>query len=162
MHQKISTGLTRVYKSVFGRGPTRTTLHLTGDVVLCVFEEAATPGQERLTALGRADIVHAAQIELQRAMVPEMTAIVEAATGREVRACVCGFDAEVGAATNTFLLVPEPAASRRHAAACGDGERPAPAAPRAVPPALPEEPPAQRALATPTPPAAGAPDLEPA
>ncbi|WP_210494714.1 Na-translocating system protein MpsC family protein [Patulibacter sp. SYSU D01012] len=112
MHQKISTGLTRVYKSVFGRGPTRTTLHLTGDVVLCVFEEAATPGQERLTALGRADIVHAAQIELQRAMVPEMSAIVEEATGRSVRACVCGFDAEVGAATNTFLLVPEPARTR--------------------------------------------------
>ncbi|MGX6449733.1 Na-translocating system protein MpsC family protein [Patulibacter sp. S7RM1-6] len=107
LHQQISTGIALVYKGVFGRGPTKTTLHVAGDVVLCVLEDARTPGQERLTAIGGHEIVHAAQLRLQKSMEPELSALVEEATGRRVRGCVSGYDAELGAATHTFLLVPQ-------------------------------------------------------
>ena len=106
-HQAISTHIAQIYKSTYGRGPTKIATYLLLDVVLIVLEDLNTPAQDTLTELGDYDIVEAAHQRLHQAMVPQMTTAIEQVLGRSVRDCVPGFNVGAGAATNTFLLAPQ-------------------------------------------------------
>lgn len=102
--QEISNGIAQLYKSRLGRGPTKVSTTLVGDLVVCVLEDTDTPLEAALQDLGALDLVHRARTLLQTDCSPELVAIVEGATGRGVREHVPGYRASVDIATEVFLL----------------------------------------------------------
>lgn len=107
MQQRIANGIALVYKSIYGRGPTKVVAHVHPDVVLVLLEDVNTPGQVMLVDLGEISLVNTVHSRLQRGMEQALIAVVEEATGRGVRVYVPGYDARHGVATDTFVLEPD-------------------------------------------------------
>lgn len=105
--QAISNGVAQLYKTRIGRGPTKVSTTIAGDVVVCVVEDTDTPFEGTLLGLGAGDLVHEARRRFQLECTPELVGLVEAATGRRVRGHVPGYRASLDAATEVFLLEPE-------------------------------------------------------
>lgn len=101
---EISKEIAQVYRSRYGRGPTKITAHVLGDAVVCLLRDVNTPAQAALVRSGRADLARAVHGELQMGMAREMQAVVERITGRAVTGYVPGFNAEIDATTDTFFL----------------------------------------------------------
>lgn len=101
---EISTGIAQVYKARYGRGPRRIVAHVHDDAVVCLLVGVNTPALNTLVQYGKIDAAQVVHAELQLGMAPEMSAIVERATGRTVVAYVPGFNARADATTDTFLL----------------------------------------------------------
>lgn len=113
----ITNELASVYKAHYGRGPTHVTVTITDAAVVCILEDVNSPTQDSLVRYGAVDLAQATHQQLQNGMAPQMIEIVEAATGRAVRAYVPGFNAAAAAATDTFLLGDGPPADERAAPA---------------------------------------------
>ncbi|WP_026912724.1 DUF2294 domain-containing protein [Patulibacter minatonensis] len=102
--QEISNRIAQLYKTRLGRGPTKVSTTIVGDLVVCVLEDTDTPFEETLLGLGAQDLVQEARSRFQLECTPELVAIVERATGRSVRVHVPGYRASLDAATEVFLL----------------------------------------------------------
>lgn len=113
---QIANEIAQIYKTAYGRGPTRVVAHLLKDTVVCVLEDVLTPEQSALVELGETDLVDAVHGRLRRALLPEFIGVVERVTGRQVRCYVPGFDARLAMATDTFVLHPESTHPRAPAA----------------------------------------------
>ena len=107
--QEISNGIAQLYKTQLGRGPTKVSTTIVGDLVVCVLEDTDTPFEATLLQMGARDLVHEARSRFQLHCTPHLIAIVERATGRTVRAHVPGYRASLDAATEVFLLEDAPA-----------------------------------------------------
>ncbi len=104
---QIANEIAQIYKSTYGRGPTRVVAHLLRDTVVCVLEDVLTQEQAALVELGEFELVDTVHGRIRRALAPEFVGVVESVTGRQVRCYVPGFDARQATATDTFLLRPE-------------------------------------------------------
>ena len=105
--QEISNGIAQLYKTRIGRGPTKVSTTIVGDLVVCVLEDTDTPLEATLLDVGARELVHRARGLLQLQCTPELVAIVQRATGRTVREHVPGYRATVDVATEVFLLQDE-------------------------------------------------------
>ncbi len=105
---EISNAMVRLYKQLFGRGPTSARTHWCGrDVVLCILEDTLTPAERNLVKMGEHQRLRDTRIFFQYATVREFCEPIERLTGRTVRAFVSGIDTEVdGLSTETFILHP--------------------------------------------------------
>lgn len=106
MQQQIATGVALVYKTGYGRGPTKVVAHTLPDAIIVILEDVNTPGQTMLVELEEIGLLNTVHSRLQRGFAPQLIEVVESITGRTVRSYVPGFDAVNGTATDTFLLVP--------------------------------------------------------
>ena len=101
----ISDEMGRLYQQIFERTPASVVTHLPADdVVLVVLEGSMTPAERRLRASGQATQLREHRLALQQAFADRFRGIVEAATGRRVRAFTSAHDVEADVATETFLL----------------------------------------------------------
>lgn len=105
-HQAIANGIAQVYKDTYGRGPQKIVATILPDTVLVTLEELNTPGQNKLRQLGEIDLLTTVHTRLQRAIAPDLCAVVEAVTGRRVRSYVTGYNGHDNTATDAFLLDP--------------------------------------------------------
>lgn len=105
----ISNEMVRLYKSLFGRGPTKArTRSLGPDVISVLLEETLTPAEQNLVRLGEHARLRDARTFFQYATVGEFCEPIERLTGRKVRAFVSGLDTEVdGLSVELFVLHPE-------------------------------------------------------
>jgi uncharacterized protein YbcI len=106
--QEISNGIAQLYKTQLGRGPTKVSTTIVGDLVVCVLEDTDTPFEATLLQVGARELVHEARSRFQLHCTPRLVEIVEAATARRVRVHVPGYRAAVDAATEVFLLEDAP------------------------------------------------------
>jgi uncharacterized protein YbcI len=103
--QAISNAMAQIYKSQFGRGPTRVKTYFAGpDAVVCVLEDTQTPAERRLVELGRAHELQDVRSFFRLAAEDQLRGPVEEATGRRVRAAIGGTDVRADAAAELFLL----------------------------------------------------------
>ncbi len=107
--QAISTRIAQIYKTTYGRGPTKIAAYVLPELVLVLVEDLNTPGQSRLIEHGDHDYVESGHRRLHQTMTAEMGHAIEDVLSRRVRGCVSGFNGPLNAATNTFLLEPEEA-----------------------------------------------------
>jgi uncharacterized protein YbcI len=70
----------------YGRGPTEAKSHLVGDLVVCVLWNGFTTVERTLLARGESAVVETFRRTFQATMEEHFTEVVEAATGRQVRA----------------------------------------------------------------------------
>jgi uncharacterized protein YbcI len=103
----ISNEMVRIYKSQFGRGPTKTRTQWAGpDVLVVTLEQTLTPAEHSLTRLGEHGRLRDLRLLFQYAELQLFCEPVERLTGRKVRAFLSGVDSVADIATEMFVLHP--------------------------------------------------------
>jgi uncharacterized protein YbcI len=103
----VSDGLMHLHMRFYGRGPTRAKSHLVDDLVVCVLWNGFTTVEETLIARGEVATVESLRRTFQGAMEAQFTDVIEAATGRVVRAYMSQVHVDPNFAVELFLLNPE-------------------------------------------------------
>jgi uncharacterized protein YbcI len=105
----ISNEMVRLYKDVFGRGPTKARTNWAGpDTLVCTLEESLTRAERKLVELGEHQRLRDIRMFFQHTSDNELCGAVETLTGRKVRAFVSGIDTERDVSTEVFYLEPLP------------------------------------------------------
>lgn len=107
----ISREIVRLHARLFGRGPTRAKTFLHEEYALCLLEDVLTRAEKTLVGAGNIEQVHATRMAFQEAVRDDFVAIVEAATGRRVRAFLSQIHVEPELAAELFLFDPEETAA---------------------------------------------------
>jgi uncharacterized protein YbcI len=104
----VSNEMVRLYKDLFGRGPTRARTNWSGpDTLTVVLEDTLTPAERNLLKLGEHQRLRDTRMFFQYASVREFCDPIERITGRKVRAFISGLDTECeGLAAELFVLHP--------------------------------------------------------
>jgi uncharacterized protein YbcI len=110
---EISREMVRLYKQLFGRGPTKARTEFAGpDIVICTLENTFTPAERSLADLGEHQRLRDTRMYFQAATHDRFTEIVERLTGRRVRAFISGLDAEEDVCAEVFYLEPRESPER--------------------------------------------------
>lgn len=105
--QELTNAIVRLYKELFGRGPTKARTHYAGpDVVLATVENSLTAAERNMVGLGEDQRVREIRMFFQHASGAEFTGTVEQITGRKVRAFVSGIDTDQDVSSEVFYLEP--------------------------------------------------------
>lgn len=105
VHAEISREMVRLYKELFGRGPTRARTEFAGpDIVICSLEDTFTPAERSLVEMGEHQRLRDTRMYFQAATHDKFTEIVERVTGRKVRAFISGLDAGADVCAEVFYL----------------------------------------------------------
>jgi uncharacterized protein YbcI len=103
----VSQEMIRIYKSHFGRGPTRARTEWAGaDILVATLENTLTPAERRLVQMGEHQRLRDVRLFFQHASETELVVAVERASGRTVRAYVSGLDIRADIASELFYLFP--------------------------------------------------------
>jgi uncharacterized protein YbcI len=109
--QEVTNAMVRLYKELFGRGPTKARTNYAGpDTLVTTIENSLTPAERNMIALGEHQRVRDIRMFFQYASEREFSEPVEQITGRKVRAFVSGVDTGRDVATEVFYLEPTEAA----------------------------------------------------
>jgi uncharacterized protein YbcI len=102
---EISREMVRLYKELFGRGPTKARTEFAGpDIVICSLENTFTPAERSLAEMGEHQRLRDTRMYFQAATHERFREIVERVTGRKVRAFISGIDAGVDVCAELFYL----------------------------------------------------------
>jgi uncharacterized protein YbcI len=101
---RIANEMVRLHSEYYGRGPTKAKVYVDGDFVAVVLEETFTPAEKTLIARGESEGIQDIRRRFQRAMADQFRAMVEQATGREVRSFMSETDLDNDIAVEMFLL----------------------------------------------------------
>ena len=103
---KISRDMVRLYKEQFGRGPTKASTIIAGDVIVCTLEDSLTPAERNMVAMGEHQRLRDVRMFFQHTSEKEFRQVIEGATGRKVRAFVSGIDTIQDVSSEVFYLEP--------------------------------------------------------
>jgi uncharacterized protein YbcI len=105
---ELSNAMVRLYKELFGRGPTKARASFAGpDTLLVVLENSMTVAERNLAALGEHGRLRDARLFFQYAAEREFRATVERILGRRTVAFVSGMDTREDVAVEVFTLEPQ-------------------------------------------------------
>ena len=102
----ISNAVVHLYKTYFGRGPTKARAYHQGDVITCVLRDGYTRAERTLIESGRVDAVLSQRQALQQAVRHEFTSAVEQITGRDVIGFFSGSQQDTDMSVEVFVLAP--------------------------------------------------------
>jgi len=103
----ISNAMVRLYKELFGRGPTKARSYFAGpDVLVCILRETFTPAERSLVAMGEKQRVRDARVFFQHASEDQFKGAIEQILDRKVTGFVSGVDVGVDLAAEIFVLEP--------------------------------------------------------
>ena len=107
--QAVSKEMVRLYKELFGRGPTQARTHWAGpDALITILGDTLTPAERNLVKLGEHQRLRDTRMAFQYATVREFCEPVERLTGRTVRSFQSSVDPEAdGMACELFIFHPE-------------------------------------------------------
>jgi uncharacterized protein YbcI len=100
----ISNMAVKVFADHMGRGPTKVRSYIVDDVVVCLMEDTMTKAERELMKSGNAAIVLKTRSIFQDTMRAELSAGIEALTGRRVVAFTSGNDVDADIASELFVL----------------------------------------------------------
>jgi uncharacterized protein YbcI len=109
--QELTNAMVRLYKELFGRGPTKARTNYAGpDTLVATIENSLTASERKLLELGEHQRVREIRLFFQHASEDDFAGTVEEITGRKVRAFVSGMDTHRDVASEIFYLEPVPSA----------------------------------------------------
>ena|SRR5215213_8064589 len=104
---ELSREMVRLYKEVFGRGPTKARTDFAGpDLVVCTLEKSLTPAEVSLAGLGEHQRLRDTRLYFQYATEDQFRGVVERVVGRKVRAFISGTDTKEDVSAELFYLEP--------------------------------------------------------
>jgi uncharacterized protein YbcI len=102
---EISREMVRLYKELFGRGPTKARTEFAGpDTVICTLENTFTPAERSLAEMGEHQRLRDTRMYFQAATSDRFREVVERVLGRRVRAFISGLDAGNDVCAEIFYL----------------------------------------------------------
>jgi len=102
---ELSREMVRLYKELFGRGPTKARTDFAGtDILICTLEESFTPAEQALVSLNEYQRLRDTRTYFQHATEDKFRAVVERVLERKVRAFVSGVDVERDVSSEIFYL----------------------------------------------------------
>ena len=102
---QLSNEMVRIYKEIFGRGPTRTRADWAGpDTLLCTLEDSLTPAERKMAELGEHQRLREMRTFFQHVCAANFRESVERITGREIRAFVSGIDTAKDVSSEVFYF----------------------------------------------------------
>jgi uncharacterized protein YbcI len=109
MTMAISNEMVRLYKNLFGRGPTKVRTTWSGaDALTVLLEDTLTPAERNMVKMDEHQRLRDVRMFFQYATVREFCEPIERLTGRKVRGFISGIDTEVdGLSAELFVLHPE-------------------------------------------------------
>jgi uncharacterized protein YbcI len=106
---EISREMVRLYKSQFGRGPTRAKTEFAGpDIVISTLEDSFTPAERRMAELGEDQRLRDTRTFFQHATEENFCTVIERLLKRKVRAFVSGVDTAKDVSAEVFYLETAP------------------------------------------------------
>jgi uncharacterized protein YbcI len=102
----ISNAVVGLLHDYTGRGPTRARTHIATDLITVVLEDTLTKGERSLVADGKSELVLGTRYAYQQTMRTDLVAVVEARSGRQVRAFLSDNHLEPDIAVECFVLEP--------------------------------------------------------
>ena len=109
--QEITNAMVRLYKELFGRGPTKARTNYAGpDTLVATIQNSLTPAERKMLDLEEHQRVREIRMFFQHASEAEFTGTVEEITGRKVWAFVSGMDTHRDVSSEVFYLEPVPGA----------------------------------------------------
>jgi uncharacterized protein YbcI len=107
--QELTNAMVRLYKELFGRGPTKARTNYAGpDTIITTVQNSLTAAERNMVELGEDQRVREIRMFFQYASEAEFTGTVEEITGRKVWAFVSGMDTARDMASEVFYLEPVP------------------------------------------------------
>jgi uncharacterized protein YbcI len=105
--QEITNAMVRLYKELFGRGPTKARTSYAGpDTLIATIENSLTPSERAMIGLGEHQRVREIRMFFQHASERDFTETVEQITDRRVWAFVSGIDPGKDVSAEIFYLEP--------------------------------------------------------
>jgi uncharacterized protein YbcI len=99
--------MVRIYKEVFGRGPTKTRTSYAGpDLLVSTLENSLTRIERTMVEAGEHERLRDLRMHFQYMSEDTFVGTVEQITGRKVRAFVSGIDTKQDVACELFYLEP--------------------------------------------------------
>jgi uncharacterized protein YbcI len=109
--EELTNAMVRLYKELFGRGPTKARTNYAGpDTLVATIENSLTAAERNMIELDEHQRVREIRMFFQHASEAEFTGTVEEITGRKVWAFVSGMDTHRDVSSEVFYLEPIPAA----------------------------------------------------
>ena len=109
--QEVTNAMVRLYKELFGRGPTKARSNYAGpDTLIATIENSLTAAELNMVALDEHQRVREIRMFFQHASERDFTQTVEEITGRKVRAFVSGVDTHRDVSSEVFYFEPVPTA----------------------------------------------------
>jgi uncharacterized protein YbcI len=100
--------MVRIYKTQFGRGPTKARTAYAGpDLIVCTLEDTLTPVERKMAAMGDHQRLRDLRLYFQHITEDQFIEVIERALGRRVRAFVSGMDTAKDVAAELFYLETE-------------------------------------------------------
>lgn len=100
----ISNTIVGLYKTYFGKGPTKARSYYLDDMVICVLRGGLTRAELTLARSGRADAVERQRHEFQAAVRDEFVTAIEAIVGRRVTAFMSTTHVDPEVSVEIFML----------------------------------------------------------
>jgi uncharacterized protein YbcI len=102
---EISREMVRLYKEVFGRGPTKARTEFAGpDIVICTLENSLTLAERKLVEMGEHQRLRDTRMYFQHATENQFRETIERIVGRRVRAFISGIDTVTDVSSEVFHL----------------------------------------------------------
>jgi uncharacterized protein YbcI len=109
--QELTNAMVRLYKELFGRGPTKARTNYAGpDTLVSTIQNSLTPSERNMIDLGEHQRVREIRSFFQHASDAEFRNTVEQITGRKVCGFVSGIDTGRDISAEVFYLESIPAA----------------------------------------------------
>jgi uncharacterized protein YbcI len=104
----LSNAMTKLYKELFGRGPTKVRAAFAGpDTVVVTLENTMTQAERNMVRLGDQQRLRDVRLFFQHSSEEYLTRPVEEIFGRKVRAFISGIDADQDVAVEVYILESE-------------------------------------------------------
>ena len=101
----LANRFTRLYKDLFGRGPTKVRAHFAGpDTVVITLENTLTQAERNMVAMGEHQRLRDVRLFFQHSSEGELKRPVEEILGRKVRAFTSGIDTNADLAVEVYVL----------------------------------------------------------
>jgi uncharacterized protein YbcI len=105
---ELSNAMVRLYKDLFGRGPTKTRTSYAGpDLIVSTLENSLTRVERTMAEAGEHERLRDLRMHFQYLGEDDFVEAVERITGRKVRAFVSGMDTRRDVASELFYLQPQ-------------------------------------------------------
>jgi uncharacterized protein YbcI len=105
--QEVTNAMVRLYKELFGRGPTKARSNYAGpDTLISTIENSMTAAERNMLELGEHQRVREIRMFFQHASDRDFVETVEQITGRKVRAFVSGVDTREDVSSEVFYFEP--------------------------------------------------------
>jgi uncharacterized protein YbcI len=104
---ELSNAMVRLYKELFGRGPTKARTDYAGpDLIVTTLENSLTPIERHMGSAGEHERLRDLRMHFQYLNEDQFIETVEEITGRKVRAFVSGIDTKRDVSAELFYLEP--------------------------------------------------------